>query len=79
MQMKRLDRKPEALPPSRLGPDGKFKGEGQEEQRHRLGSTHQRLREIAELPNESDDSPDEEWMRGIDEMRPHRPLFEGCY
>jgi hypothetical protein len=26
-----------------------------------------------------EESPDEEWMRGIDEMRPHRPLFKGCY
>jgi hypothetical protein len=23
--------------------------------------------------------PDEEWMRGIDEMRPDLPPFNGCY
>ena len=77
--MKILDVKPESLPPSCLGPDGKFKREREEERRKRLESARQRLREIAQIPNEPNDPPDEEWMRGIDEMRPHRPLFEGCY
>ncbi|MGA2702154.1 MAG: hypothetical protein ABSH35_13800 [Isosphaeraceae bacterium] len=79
MKTKILDLKPESLPPSCLGPDGKFKREREEERRKRLESARQRLREIAQIPNEPNDPPDEEWMRGIDEMRPHRPLFEGCY
>ena len=67
------------LPPSCLGPDGKFRKETEEERRKRLESARLRLREIVEIPNGSDDPPDEEWMRAIDEIRPHRPVFKGSY
>jgi hypothetical protein len=67
------------IPSSGLGPDGKLKLEGEEERRQRLESARRRLREIAEIPNDPDDPPDEEWMRAIDELRPHRPVFKGCY
>ena len=79
MKTKILDLKPEPLPPSCLGPDGKFKRESEEERRKHLESARRRLCEIAQIPNDSNDPPDEERMRGIDEMRPHRPLFKGCY
>jgi hypothetical protein len=51
----------------------------EEERRRSLESARRRLSEIAEVPNGPDDPPDEEWMSGIDEMRPHRPLFQGYY
>ena len=79
MKPRTLDLKPESLPTSGLGPDGKLKIESDEERRQRLESARRRLREIAEIPDEPDDPPDEEWMRGIDDMRPHRPVFKGCY
>jgi hypothetical protein len=74
-----LDRKIGLIPPSGLGPDGKLRLESEEERRLRLESARRRLREIAEVPNEPDDPPDEEWMRAIDELRPHRPVFKGSY
>jgi hypothetical protein len=67
------------LPPSCLGPDGTFQEETEEERAKRLESARRRLREIAEIPNEADDPPDEEWMRAIDERRPYRPVFKGSY
>ncbi len=79
MKPKNLELKSELLPASGLGPDGKLKIETEEERRHRLESARRRLREIAEIPDDPDDPPDEEWMRGIDEMRPHRPVFKGSY
>jgi hypothetical protein len=33
--------------------------------------------EIVDSPDEPDDPPDEEWMRGIDERRPHQPGVQG--
>jgi hypothetical protein len=51
----------------------------EEEERQYIDSARRRLKEIAEIPDGPNDPPDEEWMRGIDEMRPHRPLFQGCY
>jgi hypothetical protein len=67
------------LPPSCLGPDGKFRHMTEDEHRQYIESARQRLREIAEIPNGPDDPPDEEWMRAIDELRPHRPVFKGSY
>src|SRR3954467_1862795 len=71
--------RPESLPPSCLGPDGKIKQMTEEEHRQYIESARRRLREIALIPNGPNDPPDEEWMRGIDEMRPHRPQFKGLY
>jgi hypothetical protein len=51
----------------------------EEEQRQYIESARRRLREIAQIPNDPNDPPDEEWLRGIDEMRPHRPQFKGQY
>ena len=67
------------LPPSGLGPDGKLRRMTDEEDRHYIESARRRLKEIAEIADGPNDPPDEEWMRGIDEMRPHRPLFKGYY
>jgi hypothetical protein len=44
-----------------------------------MESARRRLRKIAEISNAPDDPPDEEWMRAIDELRPHRPVFKGSY
>ncbi len=79
MERSILDRKIGPIPTSGLGPDGKLKLESEEERRLRLESARRRLREIAEIPNGPDDPPDEEWMRAIDELRPHRPVFKGSY
>lgn len=70
---------PSTFPPSGRGPDGKMKLMTEEEKRQYIESARRRLAEIAAIPNGPDDPPDEEWMRGIDEMRPHRPLFRGMY
>ncbi len=79
MERSILDRKIGPIPTSGLGPDGKLKLESEEERRLRLESARRRLREIAEIPNGPDDPPDEEWMRAIDALRPHRPVFKGSY
>jgi len=79
MERKILDLKPGPLPPSCLGPDGKFRDETEGERKKRLESARQRLREIAEIPNDPNDPADEEWMRAIDELRPYRPVFKGSY
>ena len=68
-----------SIPPSCLGPDGKLRHMTEEEHRQYIESARRRLAEIAQIPGDPNDPPDEEWMRGIDEMRPHRPLFKGCY
>ena len=67
------------LPPSGLGPDGKLRALTDEEHRHRIESTQQRLAEIAEMTEDDPSGAFEEFMRNIDESRPHRPLFQGKY
>jgi len=79
MERKTFDTKIGPIAPSDLGPDGKLKLESEEERRLRLDSARRRLREIAEIPDGPDDPPDEVWMRAIDELRPHRPVFKGSY
>ena len=69
----------QTLPDSFLGPDGKVLRLTDEEWRQRLESARRRLAAVALIPDDPGDPPDEEWMRGIDEMRPHRPLFRGHY
>ncbi len=76
MKPETLKLKPGGLPPSGRGPVGKRKVEGEVERRRRLEQARQRLREMAEIPDDPDYPPEEEWTRGIDEMRPHRPVFE---
>jgi hypothetical protein len=79
MQPETLELNSQPLPPSCLGPDGKLRHMSEEEHRRYIESARRRLAAIAQIPADPNDPPDEEWMRGIDEMRPHRPLFEGCY
>src|SRR4051812_22101948 len=79
MKPETISRPGGALPPSGLGPDGKLRRMTDEESRQYIESARRRLREIAEIPDGPNDPPDEEWMRGIDEMRPHRPMFKGMY
>jgi hypothetical protein len=76
LEPKAVELKPGPIPPSCLGPDGKIRHMTNEEHRQYVESVRRRLIEIAQIPSDPNDPPDEEWMRGIDEMRPHRPLFK---
>jgi hypothetical protein len=73
--------KPQSLPPSCLGPDGKLPLLSEEEHRRYIESALRRLDEIEEIPDSDDDPPDalEQMMKGIDETRPHRPMYKGYY
>jgi hypothetical protein len=79
MKPEPIESMPGPLPISGLDPNGKLKLETEHERRQRLESARRRLREIVDIPDGPDDPPDEDWMRGIDELRPHRPVFKGCY
>ena|SRR5271157_2384100 len=74
-----LDRKIGPIPPSGLGPDGKLRVMTEEEHREYIESALRRIDAIEEIPDDPNDPPEEEWMRAIDELRPHRPVFKGCY
>ena len=65
--------------PSGLGPDGKLRVMTEDEHRQYIESALRRIDEIEQIPDDPNDPPDEEWMRAIDEHRPHRPVFKGCY
>lgn len=67
------------LPPSCLGPDGKLPRMSDEERRERLESVRRRLAEIEEMTDDDPPGAFEEFMRGLDEGRPHRPMFKGYY
>jgi hypothetical protein len=75
----KLEVKPESLPPSYFGPDGKFKTLTEEEHRQYIESALQRLDRIEQMTDDDPPGAFEEFMRGIDEGRPHRPLFKGYY
>jgi hypothetical protein len=79
LEPRAVELKLRSIPQSCLGPDGKLRHMTEEEHRQYIESARRRLAEIAQIPGDPNDPPDEEWMRGIDEMRPHRPLFKGCY
>jgi len=74
-----FDRKIVPIPPSGLGPDGKLRLMTEEEHRQYIESALRRIDEIEQIPDDPNDPPDEEWMRAIDALRPHRPVFKGCY
>jgi hypothetical protein len=67
------------LPPSGLGLDGRLRLLTDEERRHHIESARQRLAEIAGMTDDDPSGAFEDFMRGIDEGRPHRPLFQGMY
>jgi hypothetical protein len=69
------------LPPSGLGPDGKIIHMNEEERRAWCEAACRRLSEIAGMTDPEGEPSDsmERMMRGIDEGRPHRPLFKGLY
>ena len=59
---------------------GRLRPLSDQERKARSAALGHALDEIAEMTDETD--TDEVWrdvMRGIDESRPHRPLFEGSY
>jgi hypothetical protein len=51
----------------------------EEEHRQYIESARRRLAEIEQILDDPNDPPDEEWMRGIDALRPHRPQFKDYY
>jgi hypothetical protein len=66
------------LPKSCLGPDGKIPRMTEEERRLRSEALRETLEAIAQIPDDDPPGSFEEFMRGIDEGRPHRPMFKGC-
>jgi len=79
MDPKLLYLKPESLPLSCLGPDGKLPRMSEEERRQHLESVRRRLADIDQMTEEDPPGAFEEFMRGLDEGRPHRPMFKGYY
>ena len=51
-----------SIPRSCLGPDGKLRHMTEEEHRQYIESARRRLAEIAQIPGDPNDPPDEEWM-----------------
>jgi len=67
------------LPESGLGPDGKFIPMTVEERRTWCEAARRRLAEIALMTDEDPPGAFEQFMRNLDEGRPHRPMFKGMY
>jgi hypothetical protein len=79
METEKNGQRPQALPKSCLGPDGKLRLESEEERRTRLESVRRRFAEIEQMMDEDPPGAFEEFMRGLDEGRPHRPMYKGYY
>ncbi len=79
MEPRIIDPRPGSLPTSCRGPDGKLRQMTEEEHRQYIESALRRIDEIEQIPDNPGDPPEEEWMRGIDASRPHRPLFKDYY
>ncbi len=79
MERKILELSLGPLPTSCRGPDGKLRQMTEEEHRQYIQSALRRIDEIEQIADEPNDPPEEEWMRGIDSLRPHRPLFKDYY
>ena len=79
MQRKTADLKLISLPPSCRGQDGKLRQMTEDEHRQYIESALRRIDEVEQIQDEPSDPLEEEWMRGIDAMRPHRPLFKDYY
>jgi hypothetical protein len=79
MEPRIIDPRRGSLPTSCRGPDGKLRQMTEEEHRQYIESALRRIDEIEQIPDNPGDPPEEEWMRGIDALRPHRPLFKDYY
>ena len=81
MTRETFDRLVETLPLSGLGTDGKIIPMTDDERRAWREAARRRLAEIAQMTDDEGEPSDamEQMMRGIDEHRPHRPLFTGMY
>jgi hypothetical protein len=77
MKPEQADASSRPLPPSCLGPDGKLPRMSDEERRQRLESVRRHLAEIEEMTDDDPPGAFEEFLRGLDEGRPHRPMFKG--
>jgi hypothetical protein len=73
------NRKIGPIPPSGLGPDGKLRVMTEKEHHQYMESALRRIDEIELISDDPNDTPEEEWMRAIDALRPHRPVFKGYY
>lgn len=74
-----IETESEPLPPSCLGPDGKLPRMSDEERRRRLESVRSRMAKIEELTDEDPPGSFEAFLRGLDEGRPHRPMYKEYY
>jgi hypothetical protein len=63
------------LPKSCLGPDGKIPPMTEEERRLLSQALRETLEAIAQIPDDDPPGSFEEFMRGVDERRPHRPIL----
>jgi len=51
----------------------------EEERRQHLESVRRRLAEIEQMTDEDPPGAFEEFLRGLDEGRPHRPMYKEYY
>ena len=67
------------FPPRGLDEHGRLIPLSLEERAARRDAAIRVLRVLADLPDDDPPGIEGAMMRGIDEARPHRPLFEGMY
>lgn len=67
------------FPPRVLDGHGRLLPVAPEERAARRDAAIRVLKALRDLPDDDPQGIEEAMMRGIDEGRPHRPLFEGMY
>jgi hypothetical protein len=67
------------FPPLAFDEHGRVIPLGPEERAARRDAAVRALKALRDLPDDDPPGTEEAMMRGIDEGRPHRPLFEGMY
>ena len=67
------------FPPRETDPDGRLVPLPPGERQARSGAVIRALAALDAVPDADPPGTAEDVMRGIDEGRPHRPLFEGMY
>jgi hypothetical protein len=79
MERNRVEPGSGPLPRSCRGPDGTLRQLTETEHREYIESALRRIDEVEAIPDDPNDPSEEQWMRGIDALRPHRPLFKDYY